>query len=446
MADPTPRRRQGDWMQTYTGRLFWPLDPDPDEVEPLDIAHALGMICRYGGHADRFYCPTPEQRVLTADLRWVPSGELVVGDELLGFDEDAHELGQAGKARRRFRHSTVLTAQPVKRRVIRLVMEDGRDVSASAEHPWLVATKVSRNQSWQTAEQIADAVRAGHARYMHRFVEPWTTDGSRDGGWLAGILDGEGHVSLTRAKGIQFGVAQRPGLVLKEIEANMARLGFGYAVRPVGTSDVQSLQIAGGWRELARLLGTTRPVRLLDKFTSALRDGSLDKQMNGVGAPARIVAAYDEGEQWVAGLETSSRTYLCEGYGAHNSVAEHCVLLSYLVPPKHALWALLHDAAEAYVGDMVAPLKRHLPEYKQAELRVMQAIRDRFGLVDECPREVKEADLRIMADEARQVMARPTHPWGSLAGVQPFGVTLHYWSPQIAKTKWFTRFEELTSA
>ena len=71
-------------------------------------------------------------------------------------------------------------------------------------------------------------------------------------------------------------------------------------------------------------------------------------------------------------------------YGGHvdrfYSVAEHCVLMSQCVPEEHALWALLHDASEAYVGDMVRPLKRQLPEYEAAEGRVIAAIVERVGL------------------------------------------------------------------
>lgn len=52
MADNWTR---GDWMQTFTGRRFYPLDPRPDEIDPEDIAHALSLLCRYGGHVDRFY-------------------------------------------------------------------------------------------------------------------------------------------------------------------------------------------------------------------------------------------------------------------------------------------------------------------------------------------------------------------------------------------------------
>lgn len=47
--------RRGDWMQTYTGRKFWPLDPRPEDVCIEDIAHSLSMQARYAGHGKRFY-------------------------------------------------------------------------------------------------------------------------------------------------------------------------------------------------------------------------------------------------------------------------------------------------------------------------------------------------------------------------------------------------------
>lgn len=46
---------RGDWMQTYTGRRFYPLDPRGRDIEAVDIAHALSLLCRYAGHVDRFY-------------------------------------------------------------------------------------------------------------------------------------------------------------------------------------------------------------------------------------------------------------------------------------------------------------------------------------------------------------------------------------------------------
>lgn len=47
--------RNGDWMQTITGRKFWPIDPRPEDVDIEDIAHALSMMCRFNGHCEKFY-------------------------------------------------------------------------------------------------------------------------------------------------------------------------------------------------------------------------------------------------------------------------------------------------------------------------------------------------------------------------------------------------------
>lgn len=48
-------KRKGAWIQTVTGRQFWPMDAKPEEVDILDIAHSLSMLCRFNGHCNRFY-------------------------------------------------------------------------------------------------------------------------------------------------------------------------------------------------------------------------------------------------------------------------------------------------------------------------------------------------------------------------------------------------------
>ncbi|MEO5331336.1 MAG: phosphohydrolase [Magnetococcus sp. YQC-5] len=47
--------RQGAWIQTFTGRQFWPMDARPDEIDIRDIAHSLSMQCRFNGHCRAFY-------------------------------------------------------------------------------------------------------------------------------------------------------------------------------------------------------------------------------------------------------------------------------------------------------------------------------------------------------------------------------------------------------
>lgn len=46
---------KGDWIQTFTGKQFWPLEPVIKDIDIDDIAHALSLQCRYGGHCRRFY-------------------------------------------------------------------------------------------------------------------------------------------------------------------------------------------------------------------------------------------------------------------------------------------------------------------------------------------------------------------------------------------------------
>lgn len=48
-------KRNGDWFVTFTGKQFFPLDPRPEDVDIEDIAHALSMTCRFGGHCREFY-------------------------------------------------------------------------------------------------------------------------------------------------------------------------------------------------------------------------------------------------------------------------------------------------------------------------------------------------------------------------------------------------------
>ena len=106
----------------------------------------------------------------------------------------------------------------------------------------------------------------------------------------------------------------------------------------------------------------------------------------------------------------------------HTSVAEHSVHVSLICPPEVTYDALLHDAAEAYVGDVSGPLKRLLPDFIVVEQNMRAAIAKRFGLSSEWqyadPLAVKAADLRMLAIEARAVMGAnscdATSPWGAL--------------------------------
>ena len=93
------------------------------------------------------------------------------------------------------------------------------------------------------------------------------------------------------------------------------------------------------------------------------------------------------------------------GHGERSaSVAQHSVHVSQICPPESARWALLHDAAEAYLGDMSTELKSLLPYFKELELRWDEAISIRFNT---CKRDVKYWDTISLLTERRD-----NGPWG----------------------------------
>lgn len=135
---------------------------------------------------------------------------------------------------------------------------------------------------------------------------------------------------------------------------------------------------------------------------------------------------------------------LCR-YGGHckrfYSVAEHCVLMARAASPSVAFEALMHDASEAYLSDIIRPVKSSLPEYRVIEERLESVIAQRFDLVYPMPAEVKRLDNAILADERDQAMVTPPQDW--CLPEPPLGVTLQFWSPDKAEFEFLTAFRRL---
>lgn len=136
---------------------------------------------------------------------------------------------------------------------------------------------------------------------------------------------------------------------------------------------------------------------------------------------------------------------LCR-YGGHAlrfySVAEHCVLLSRVAEPQFKLWALLHDASEAYLVDVPRPIKPFLYGYDAAESKIMRAVEERFNLHLGMPECVKQLDRAILTDERQQVMAPAPVPWSTDG--EPLGVEVYCWPPHRAKWFFLSAFYDLS--
>lgn len=87
------------------------------------------------------------------------------------------------------------------------------------------------------------------------------------------------------------------------------------------------------------------------------------------------------------------------------SVAQHSLLVADILKswgadlPTQRL-GLLHDAPEAYLGDIARPIKLLLPDYKRLEQQVWEAVAQRFSLPSTLPAIVKDADNLALRAEA----------------------------------------------
>lgn len=456
-------QRIGGWIQTYSGERIWPLDPRAEEIHAVDIAHSLSMQCRFNGHTKVFYCVTPETRVLTANFDWKPAGQLVLGEWLVGFDENTPGTRTAGKDskngvgkadRRKLRPAQVLHNGLITRPVYRLVLSDDTELFCSADHPWLISTKQSRNQRWEKTETIASAVNGTHKvrnrdrsgkRYLLRFMHPWERIESYEAGYLAGVFDGEGHISNHSGKALSLGFAQKDNPVLAAAKDYSVKYGFSLR-EVVHATDVHQLCVNGGWQEIFRLIGSLQPKRLLQKARSFFLEGQISYQFPSVEM-LEVVSAEYQGESAVIALETSTHTYFAEGFGAHNSVAEHCCHVHDLLPAPLKRAGLLHDASEAYLCDLPRPLKKSPgfgTLYQAVERELEATIAARFGFDFPLPPEVHDADARLLATEAAQLMT-PLHPAWPDHGAPVEGLILPRWTPARARTEFLARFTRLES-
>lgn len=125
------------------------------------------------------------------------------------------------------------------------------------------------------------------------------------------------------------------------------------------------------------------------------------------------------------------------------SVAQHSVLVSYIVPKEFALAALLHDAPEAFIGDITRPLKALLPDYKEIERRVTKVVLNQFGLDEKLPDCVKHADMVMLATERRDLLTEHDEEWYCLRDVEPDVAIVEPWAPEDARQSFIGRYYAL---
>lgn len=273
------------------------------------------------------YCLDANVRVLTEDLRWVPVGAVHVGDILIGFHEDL-------RPHNRFQLSPVTYTHNVVKPRVKIVTTHG-ELVCSADHMF-VGTPTMHNGRGRWLR--ADELHPGSAlRYTMR---PWETDSSYDGGWLAGMLDGEGHW----AKRGELTISQNVGVVLEHLTDVLSTKNISYRVRGRPQDRVRTISLLGVGTGLAHV-GRFRPVRMLQHARSHV----IGRRVYGKTTERPEVLSVTKlppGE--VVAIKTTTKTFIAEGFLSHNCGLELLPLDKpdengrYFTPWQHGLVARLY--------------------------------------------------------------------------------------------------------
>jgi hypothetical protein len=269
------------------------------------------------------FCVAPDTRVLTDDLRWVPIGDVLVGEGLLGFDE--YNPGQG--SRRQWHRAVVESSVVVQRPCYDLTFEDGTQVRCSADHRWLAANGTGVH--WLATDSLRPLNRGpdyrGNLRdqslTVSRVLKPldvWDSLRTYEAGYLAAAFEGEGCLSHYAPQPGKYGVstrltfAQNDNVMLERTQRYLKEGGFRFTEHcpPTGVKKIY----VSNREDVLRLLGSVRPGRLLGKFQPDL----LGSVTNGNKSAIRLIESRYVGEQPVVAMKTSTGTFLAEGMASHN--------------------------------------------------------------------------------------------------------------------------------
>lgn len=274
----------------------------------------------------RLYCVAPGSRVLTADLRWVDVADLLIDDELLAFDEYPVAPSGGLPYARCWRNAVVTAAGRKQLPCYDLVFDDGTKVRASSDHLWLGYKGTTL--TWRTTESLTAG---SNGSRIAKVLEVWDTLETRDAGYLAAALDGEGcfmqsNYANPRSKSVGRGTltkcdlefCQKDNPMYHEVQRALKECNISFHHKSVSPGGVHVLKIGeggGSKAESLRFLGSVRPLRLLTNMTPELGT------MNVISRPRLISKTY-AGEHEVVALATSTGTLVVEGLASHNTTGD----------------------------------------------------------------------------------------------------------------------------
>lgn len=249
------------------------------------------------------YCMDPSTKVLTKELFWKNIGDLSIGEELVGFDENHNG---SKNAMRKFKSSIVTHTELIELPSFLIKMKDGTEHICSSHHKWLV--RHNNRFVWRETHEL------NTQDSLIKLFDVWDTDTDYDSGYLSAAFDGEGYISQSKKDNggysLRIGMSQRNNIMLEEVERCLIKKNFSYGKYVQET--INQINLTGKRHESIRFLGQIRPKRLLEKFDVSVLGRMTCKEIVGISSIEFI------GNHPVIVLSTSSKTFIANGYATHN--------------------------------------------------------------------------------------------------------------------------------
>lgn len=258
-------------------------------------------------------CLHKNSKILTSNFTWKLLSDLNKGDTLISFSEVPETHGKLKI--RRFEESVVEDIGEVNLPAYQILTQKGT-IIASSDHLWLSQHGKHNKFSWVRTEDLINNsekhVHKNTKNYLSYFSDPWEINNSREAGYLAGILDGEGCIGT----GLSF--TQKNNLTLKEAINCINKLGYSYRVDPRKGEcfDVIFTNPLGINKNNIKILGELQAKRLIENFKNRLYGQSISSKYS---EKIEILSVVPIGNIDLIGIKTSNNTIISDGFLTHNS-------------------------------------------------------------------------------------------------------------------------------
>ena len=289
-------------------------------------------------NAECSYCLTPDALIFTSDLLWKRLGDVKEGDKLFGFAEFKNE-----RKSRPYEESTVTHIHREFQEVYEVTLENGDVIKTTADHQWLCRVRET-GYSWvKTKDMWINGVnmRGQHKTGPHtekttsivcKIINTIHQDLSYESGWIAGMIDADGHITQQTIHdkdghiryGFRVGVAQSSKYmdICKRIVELLEYFTGNHKPCRQFVQGNRNTVLKSNYNTWQYLITGTNIEKL--QFLMRVRPNKMKKvDINKLGClkskyDTKVKSIKFAGVQEIVVMETSSHTFIANGYAMHN--------------------------------------------------------------------------------------------------------------------------------